>query len=66
VSREYCIVGVATDDADANTTRVDALGRMGADLSFAGSAQLAAGFGGPGFTSTRHIRQLPAIERRSW
>src|ERR1700747_3315673 len=28
-------------------------------------AQLATGFGPP-FTSTRHIRQLPAIERRSW
>src|SRR6516165_1922685 len=29
-------------------------------------AQEAVGFGGPPFTSTRHIRQLPAIERRSW
>ena len=34
-------------------------------LSIAGSAQLACGFGGPGFTSTRHIRQLPAMLRRS-
>src|SRR5690349_3474757 len=29
-------------------------------------AQLACGFGGPPFTSIRHIRQLPAIDRRSW
>jgi hypothetical protein len=29
-------------------------------------AQEAAGFGGPPFTSTRHMRQLPAIDRRSW
>src|SRR5882757_3223754 len=28
-------------------------------------AQLATGFGPP-FTSTRHIRQLPAIDNRSW
>ena len=28
-------------------------------------AQLATGFGPP-FTSTRHIRQLPAIDSRSW
>ena len=28
-------------------------------------AQLATGFGVP-FTSTRHIRQLPAIDSRSW
>ena len=33
--------------------------------SAAGSAQLACGLGGPGFTSTRHIRQLPAIDSRS-
>ena len=26
----------------------------------------AAGFGGPPTTSTRHMRQLPAIDRRSW
>ena len=32
----------------------------------AGMAQEAAGFGGPGRTSTRHILQLPAIDRRSW
>ena len=31
----------------------------------AGKAQLACGLGGPGFTSTRHIRQLPAIDSRS-
>ena len=35
-------------------------------LSAIGSAQLACGLGGPGFTSTRHMRQLPAMERRSW
>lgn len=29
-------------------------------------AQEACGFGGPPFTSTRHMRQLPAIESRSW
>ena len=34
--------------------------------SAAGSAQDACGFGGPGFTSTRHMRQLPAMLRRSW
>ena len=28
-------------------------------------AQEAAGFGGPPTTSTRHIRQLPAIDSRS-
>ena len=33
--------------------------------SAAGRAQLACGLGGPGFTSTRHIRQLPAIDSRS-
>jgi hypothetical protein len=32
----------------------------------AGSAQEACGLGGPGFTSTRHIRQLPAMVSRSW
>ena len=32
---------------------------------YAGSAQLACGLGGPGFTSTRHMRQLPAIDSRS-
>ncbi len=26
----------------------------------------ATGFGGPPFTSIRHMRQLPAIDRRSW
>ena len=35
-------------------------------LSAAGRAQEAWGLGGPGFTSTRHIRQLPAMDRRSW
>ncbi len=35
-------------------------------LSAMGSAQLACGLGGPGFTSTRHMRQLPAIDSRSW
>ena len=30
------------------------------------TAQEADGFGGPPFTSTRHMRQLPAIDRRSW
>ena len=34
-------------------------------LSAAGSAQLAWGLGGPGFTSTRHMRQLPAMDSRS-
>src|SRR5260370_30164128 len=29
-------------------------------------AQEAVGFGGPPFTSTRHMRQLPAIDSRSW
>ena len=29
-------------------------------------AQDAVGFGGPPFTSTRHMRQLPAIDNRSW
>ena len=29
-------------------------------------AQEAAGLGGPPTTSTRHMRQLPAIESRSW
>src|SRR5689334_8016606 len=29
-------------------------------------AQDAVGLGGPPFTSTRHIRQLPAIDSRSW
>ena len=29
-------------------------------------AQDAWGFGGPPFTSTRHIRQLPATDSRSW
>ncbi len=28
-------------------------------------AQEATGFGGPPFTSTRHMRQLPAIDSRS-
>ena len=31
----------------------------------AGSAHEAWGLGGPGFTSTRHMRQLPAIDSRS-
>jgi hypothetical protein len=34
-------------------------------LSAAGNAHEACGFGGPGFTSTRHIRQLPAMLSRS-
>src|SRR3954466_11734880 len=34
--------------------------------SAAGKAQLACGLGGPGATSTRHMRQLPAIDRGSW
>ena len=34
-------------------------------LSAAGSAQDACGLGGPGLTSTRHIRQLPAMLSRS-
>ena len=34
-------------------------------LSAAGSAQEACGFGGPGETSTRHMRQLPAMLSRS-
>ena len=29
-------------------------------------AQEATGFGGPPFTSIRHMRQLPAIDKRSW
>ena len=29
-------------------------------------AHEATGFGGPPFTSIRHMRQLPAIDRRSW
>ena len=29
-------------------------------------AQEAWGFGGPPFTSTRHIRQVPATDSRSW
>jgi hypothetical protein len=33
--------------------------------SVAGKAQLACGFGGPGATSTRHMRQLPAMLSRS-
>ncbi len=33
--------------------------------SAAGRAHDACGFGGPGFTSTRHMRQLPAIDSRS-
>ena len=33
--------------------------------SLAGSAHDAWGLGGPGFTSTRHMRQLPAIVSRS-
>ena len=33
----------------------------------AGRAQDAWGLGGPGFTSTKaHVRQLPAIDSRSW
>ena len=35
-------------------------------LSIAGNAQLACGLGGPGATSTRHMRQLPAMLSRSW
>ncbi len=35
-------------------------------LSAAGNAHDACGFGGPGDTSTRHIRQLPAMLSRSW
>ena len=35
-------------------------------MSFTCIAQDAAGFGGPPTTSTRHIRQLPAIDSRSW
>src|SRR5208337_5074652 len=34
--------------------------------SFTGMAQETVGFGGPPFTSTRHMRQLPAIDSRSW
>ena len=34
--------------------------------SLTAMAQEAVGFGGPPFTSTRHIRQLPAIDSRSW
>ena len=34
-------------------------------FSAAGSAHEAWGLGGPGFTSTRHMRQLPAIDSRS-
>jgi hypothetical protein len=33
--------------------------------SLTATAQEAVGFGGPPFTSTRHIRQLPAIDSRS-
>jgi hypothetical protein len=29
-------------------------------------AQDACGLGGPPFTSIRHMRQLPAIDSRSW
>ena len=43
------------------------IARVGADRLAVGggSAQLACGLGGPGATSTRHIRQLPAIDSRS-
>ena len=34
--------------------------------SLTAMAQDAVGLGGPPFTSTRHIRQLPAIDSRSW
>ena len=34
--------------------------------SFTCIAHDAAGFGGPPTTSTRHIRQFPAIDSRSW
>ena len=34
-------------------------------FSAAGRAHEACGFGGPGFTSTRHMRQLPAMLSRS-
>src|ERR1700704_4973033 len=34
--------------------------------SFTPMAQEACGFGGPPTTSIRHMRQLPAIESRSW
>src|SRR3546814_8572275 len=34
-------------------------------FSAAGSAHEACGLGGPGFTSTRHMRQLPAMLSRS-
>src|ERR1044071_4682134 len=34
--------------------------------SFTAIAQEACGFGGPPGTSIRHMRQLPAIESRSW
>ena len=34
--------------------------------SLTAMAQEAVGLGGPPFTSTRHIRQLPAIDSRSW
>jgi hypothetical protein len=34
-------------------------------LRLAGSAHDACGLGGPGFTSTRHMRQLPAMDSRS-
>ena len=34
--------------------------------SLTAMAQEAWGLGGPPFTSTRHMRQLPATDRRSW
>src|SRR5580765_9052612 len=34
--------------------------------SLTAMAQEAVGLGGPPFTSTRHIRQFPAIDSRSW
>ena len=48
--RAFCVIGL-----DVSTSI----------LSPAGMAQDAAGFGGPGRISTRHMRQLPAIDRRS-
>ena len=43
VAREYRLVGFAVDDADGNKTPVTALAHARADLSFAGSAELARG-----------------------
>ena len=54
--------GLEGVDDGVGEAEVEVLGGgVGADAGFD-----ACGFGGPGAPSTKHIRQLPAMDSRSW